>query len=420
MASAVLAVVRIQFRPMTRAILSRAILHVDMDAFYATVEQRDNPQLKGRPVIVGGAGNRGVVAAASYEVRQYGVRSAMPMREALRLCPHAHCVQPRMSHYRDVSVEIFKVFHEFTPLVEGLSLDEAFLDVTHSQTALGSALYIATRIKQRIRERTQLTASVGIAPNKLVAKIASDLRKPDGLMVVQQHEINVVLDPLPVTRLFGIGQKTAPKLHALGVHTFGDLRHANQQLLKTIFGKQVALIQARATGIDERPVIADWDEKQISSETTFDNDISDAARLHAELDALADRTATRLRTKQLQAACVIVKIRRNDFSTYTRQHVLYPATQETRVIATTAKQLLHDWLREHPGAALRLLGVGVSELTQAQQLELFTAPQTQRNRELDATVDRIRDKFGSLAMSRGAALMPHHNESGSDTVTRRK
>lgn len=384
--------------------MSRAILHVDMDAFYASIEQRDNPELRGKPVIVGGTGNRGVVAAASYEVRQYGVRSAMPVREALQRCPHAICVRPRIGYYQQVSQQIFQVFHEFTPLVEGLSLDEAFLDVTHSQSALGSAEHIAALIKQRIHERTQLTASVGAAPNKLVAKIASDLRKPDGLVVVRDNEITALLDPLPITRLFGIGNKTAPRLTALGIHTFRDLRLAREQVLKPIFGKHTAQTQARAAGMDDRPVIPDWDEKQISAETTFDTDIRDPVRLLIELNQLADRTATRLRTKQLQTSCVVVKIRRSDFSTYTRQQHFQPATQETQVIARMAAGLLKDWLKEHPESALRLLGVGTADLSEAQQLELFTAPESQRNRELDSTVDRIRERFGSTALRRGNSL----------------
>ena len=382
----------------------RAILHIDMDAFYASVEQRDHPEWRGKPVIVGGTGKRGVVAAASYEVRQFGVHSAMPMREALQRCPHAICVHPRIAHYQQVSQQVFEIFHQFTPLVEGLSLDEAFLDVTHSQAAIGPAEHIAAQIKQRIRERTQLTASVGVAPNKLVAKIASDLRKPDGIMVVRAEEVTSVLDPLPITRLFGIGARTAPKLAALGIHTFHDLRLAREQLLKAVFGKYTAQYQARAAGVDDRPVIPDWDEKQISAEETFDTDIHEPARLLSALNALADRTATRLRARQLQSACITVKIRRNDFTTFTRQHHFQPATQETQVISQIATQLLLTWLNEHPRTALRLLGVGAGELSEAQQLELFAAPETQRNRALDTTMDKIRERYGTQSLRRADHL----------------
>ncbi|MGD9842861.1 MAG: DNA polymerase IV [Steroidobacteraceae bacterium] len=387
-------------------VASRAILHVDMDAFYASIEQRDNPQLRGQPVIVGGTSNRGVVAAASYEVRPFGVHSAMPIREALQRCPHAICIRPRMTHYREVSQQIFAVFNQFTPLVEGLSLDEAFLDVTHSQTALGSAEHIAAQIKRDIRERTQLTASVGVAPNKLVAKIASDLRKPDGLMVVRQEDVTQALDALPITRLFGIGAKTAPKLSALGIHTFRDMRLAPESLLKSIFGKYTAQQQARAAGIDDRPVIADWDERQISAEQTFDTDIHQPRQLHNVLSSLADRAATRLRARKLQTACVVIKIRRDDFSTYTRQQHCQPATQETQVINRIANQLLNTWLKEHPRTALRLLGVGVTVLTEVQQLELFAAPESQRNRALDSTMDQIRERYGTQALRRAGNVKP--------------
>jgi DNA polymerase IV len=216
---------------------ARSILHVDMDAFYASVEQRDHPELRGKPVIVGGGGNRGVVAAASYEVRVFGVHSAMPTREALRRCPDAIVVHPRIGHYSAVSKQIFAVFHEFTPLVQGLSLDEAFLDVTESERALGNAEHIAREIKRRIRERTELTASVGAAPNKLVAKIASALRKPDGLVLVSATEVRDLLDPLPIRKLFGLGAKTAPKVEALGIFTLRDLRLADPARLKPLFGR---------------------------------------------------------------------------------------------------------------------------------------------------------------------------------------
>jgi len=382
----------------------RVILHVDMDAFYASIEQRDRPELRGKPVIVGGSGGRGVVAAASYEVRRFGVRSAMPTREALRRCPEAVCVAPRMSHYSEVSRQIFAVFQEFTPQVQGLSLDEAFLDVTASLSALGSGEEIAWEVKRRIRERTGLTASVGIAPNKLVAKIASDLRKPDGLVAVTREGITALLDPLPIRRLFGLGAKTAPKVEALGIRTLGELRQAPAAQLRPIFGRYTERVQQRAAGIDDRPVISDQDEKQISAEETFATDIADRARLQAELARLADKTCARLRDRGLVAGCVTVKIRRGDFTTYTRQRHFEPPTQETGVVAGLAAELLDAWLRAQPRAALRLIGVGVSELAPPLQADLFALPESARNRQLDRAVDDIRRRFGSVALKRASTL----------------
>jgi DNA polymerase-4 len=383
---------------------ARVILHVDMDAFYASVEALDNPELRGKPLIVGGLGGRGVVAAASYEVRKYGVHSAMPMREALRRCPHAICVPPRFSRYQAISRMVFGVFHEFTPVVQGLSLDEAFLDVTHSQAALGSGESIAIAIKQRILARTGLTASVGVAPNKLVAKIASDLRKPDGLVVVSEADVTALLDPLPARRLFGIGMKTAVSLEGIGICTLRDLRLADEAVLQSVFGRYATRVKARAAGVDDRPVVSDWDEKQISAEETFDVDITDRARLHAELARLADRTAERVRRQGWLASRVIVKIRRKDFKTYTRQCAVQPATDHTSELAHAAARLLDAWLKQQPRAAIRLLGVGASGLTTAQQIDLFDVPAAQRHRHLDAAVDGIRAKFGSTALTRASSL----------------
>jgi DNA polymerase IV len=382
----------------------RAILHVDMDAFYASVEQRDDPALRGRPVIVGGTGGRGVVAAASYEARRFGVHSAMPVREALRRCPEAVCIPPRIGHYAAVSKQVFAIFHAFTPLVQGLSLDEAFLDVTAGTGAFGDGAQVAHAIRARIREQTDLTASVGVAPNKLVAKIASDLGKPDGLTVVAPQQIHAVLDPLPIRRLFGLGAKTAPKIEALGIRTLGELRRASAAQLRPVFGRHAERVLQRAAGIDDRPVVPDVEEKQVSTEETFDTDIADPARLRSELVRLADRTSARLRARGLAAACVTVKIRRGDFTTCTRQRHFEPPTQETRVIASIATGLLDAWLASQPGAALRLLGVGVSDLGPATQLDLFTAPQTVRDRGLDEAVDRIRERFGGVALTRASAL----------------
>ncbi len=385
-------------------ISARAILHVDMDAFYASVEMRDDPALVGKPLIVGGTSGRGVVAAASYEVRRFGVRSAMPIGRALQLCPHAICVKPRMARYKEVSRLVFGVFHEFTPLVQGLSLDEAYLDVTASQALKGDAVQIAREIKRLVRERTGCTASVGVAPNKLVAKIASDLDKPDGLTIVTPERIHAVLDPLPVNRLPGLGRKKGEQVAAAGIATLGELRRAPDARLWPLFGRDSPRMRDRAAGIDERPVEPDWEEKSISAEETFRDDVADPAVLKAELARLADKATSRLRAKQLIAACVTVKIRRHNFDTFTRQRRMTPATHDSRTIARLAEGLLLTWLAENRGAKLRLIGVGVSDLAAAEQLDLFDAAQPAEATRLDATLDAIRGKFGTMALQRASSL----------------
>jgi DNA polymerase-4 len=383
----------------------RAILHVDMDAFYASVEQRDRPELRGQPLIVGGTTNRGVVAAASYEVRKFGVRSAMPIREALRRCPHAICVKPRMSVYREVSHQVFGIFHEYTPVVEGLSLDEAFLDVTASLALKGDAISIARGIKQKIRDVTQLAASVGVAPNKLVAKIASDLEKPDGLTVINAENLHAVLDPLSVRRLPGLGRKLGERVEAAGLATLGELRRAPDAVLWPIFGRDSQHMRERAAGIDERPVMAEWDEKSISAEETFFSDLTDVPRMQAEVLRLADRAAARMRAQNLATGCVQVKIRRADFTTFTRQKRFEPSTTDSRTIAKIAAELLAGWVTEQPRAKVRLLGVGVNHLHAADQLDLFAAPTAAPTATaLDSAVDLIRERFGTLAVRRGSAL----------------
>ena len=382
---------------------NRAILHIDMDAFYASVEERDNPTLKGKPLIVGGTGGRGVVAAASYAVRKFGVHSAMPMREALKRCPDAVVVRPRMSRYQEVSGVVFAIFQQFTPLIEGLSLDEAFLDVTASQRLLGAPQKIAVDIRARIAEQTALTASVGIAPNKLLAKIASDLNKPDGMCRIDAGNLREVLDPLPIQKLFGVGAKTLPAVNAAGLYTFGDVRNADDAVLWRVFGKHGKLIRDRACGIDDRPVVADREEKSISAEETYDIDIRSPTELSAQLAHLADRTGSRLRAQGLIAGVVNVKIRRADFTTYTRQKALGTATQDTATISKVAQGLLEEWIKVQPRAAVRLLGVGVADLQEQVQSDLFADVKPAPSR-LDSAVDGIRHRFGAGVLTRASRL----------------
>lgn len=389
---------------------ARAILHIDMDAFYASVEQRDRPELRGKALIVGGTGGRGVVAAASYAVRRFGVRSAMPMSEALRRCPHAVCVRPRMARYQEVSGQVFAIFREFTPLVEGLSLDEAFLDVTSSQRLMGGAEAIAVEIRRRIAARTGLTASVGIAPNKLLAKIASDLNKPDGMCRIGADNVRDILDGLPIEKLFGIGPRTLPALQAAGISRFGDLRRADEEVLRRLFGKHAKSMRDRASGLDDRPVEAQREEKSISAEETFAVDIRDAARLTSQLLHLADRTASRLRAHDLAAGTVSVKIRRSDFTTFTRQRTLGPATQSTAVVAAAATALLEEWMAVRPNTAVRLLGVGVSDLHALHQRDLFDG--SARGSRLDTAVDGVRERFGSDMLTRASLLSLARSGSG--------
>lgn len=375
----------------------RAILHVDMDAFYASVEQHDDPRLAGKPLIVGGTNGRGVVAAASYEVRRYGVRSAMPMRTALERCPHAICVRPRMARYQEVSRLVFAIFNEVTPLVQGLSLDEAFLDVTADRRP---APEIGSWVKRRIREATGLTASVGVACNKLVAKIASDIDKPDGLTVVEPDRVLEFLDPLSVRRLPGLGRKAGERVEALGLATIGELRRAPDALLVPIFGRYTATMRERASGVDDRPVESDRDERSISAEDTFERDISDPRALVAELERLVDRACDRIRGRHLAAGCIAVKIRRHDFTTFTRQRAVAPATADRRAVAKIATELLEHWLSQHRGAKLRLLGVVLRSLCPATQLGLFE----QTRPSADATVDAVRLRFGRHALRWGIEI----------------
>lgn len=375
-----------------------------MDAYYASVEQRDNPGLRGEPVVVGGGSNRGVVAAASYEARTFGIRSAMPMAEAIRRCPELCRVKPRMSHYKSVSRQIFAIFREFTPVVEGLSLDEAFLDVTASVTLFGAPAEIAMAIKQRILDETRLTASVGVAENKLVAKIASDLDKPDALTVVWPEDYEARLDPLPVSVIPGIGRKTLARLSAVGIGTVRDLRMADDHVLEPVFGRFTRKTRDRASGHDARPVVPSRAEKSISAEETYDRDLASREQMNRELLRLSERTASRLRKAGLAAGTVHIKIRQSDFRTYTRQRSISPPANGTDQLYAVTRTLLQAWLGRNPAAKIRLLGVGGSNLAPAEQADLFATAPDQPDAPIDQTVDEIRDRFGSASVGRARTL----------------
>ena len=383
--------------------MSRAVLHVDMDAFYASVEERDDPALAGKPVIVGWDGGRGVVAAANYEVRKFGVHSAMPMRTALRLCPHALCVRPRMQRYQEVSRQVFGVFQEFTPLVQGLSLDEAFLDVTAQPAALGRCA--------RDRAAREAPHPRAHRPHRLGRRRPQQAGRQDRLRSRETRRsgggecaerVRAVLDPLSVRKLPGLGRKTGEKVEAAGIRTLGELRSAPDAVLWPLFGRYSAWMRERASGIDERPVQPDLEEKSISAEDTFATDIAEVRSLQHQLARLADLAATRLRARGLMAGCVGVKIRRDDFTTFTRQRAVAPPTCEGRAVAGVSAELLARWLAANPGAKLRLLGVVLTELTPASQLGLFEEARPQSR--LDAALDEARARFGSRALRRGNTI----------------
>jgi DNA polymerase-4 len=392
----------------------RHILHVDMDGFFAAIEQLDHPELRGKPVLVGGSPEgRGVVSTASYEARPFGCHSAMPMAQALRLCPQAIVVPPRTERYAELSERIFEILEQFTPLLEPLSIDEGFLDITGSQRLLGSAEQIACELKRRIHAETKLTASVGLAPNKFLAKLASDLDKPDGLVIVPADHVQEFLDPLPIHRLWGVGKVTLRRFEELRVSTFADLRRMTLDELRHELGEAGEHFHHLVRGDDDRPVVPDREAKSISHEQTFATDLTDRDYLRSVLLNQTEDVARRLRRHELLARTVTVKIRRYDFHTITRRTTLAAPTDQTEVIWQAAADLFEQWAttssREQRDAAgpqpVRLLGVGVAQLveSQGQQLTLFDEQDEKRRRALDRTLDEIRDRYGHDAIARGQA-----------------
>jgi DNA polymerase-4 len=381
------------------------ILHVDLDAFYAAVEQRDRPELRGRPVLVGGPSLRAVVTAASYEARAFGCRSAMPMATARRLCPQAIIVPPRMRAYVADSEKFRAILERYTPLVEPISIDEAFLDVTGSARLYGDAETIGRAIKQRVRDELALTASVGGAGVKFVAKIASDLGKPDGLVIVPPSQTQSFLAPLPVERLFGVGPKTAHRLRALGLTTLADVaRHPLEALAARLGATHARELAALARGEDERPVVPDRAAVSIGAEETFERDLVDGLALRRHVTAQAERVAERLRRSGQAAGVVVLKLKDPEFHITTRRRTLPAPTADGRVLARAALELLTAAEVRAPG--VRLSGVAATSLQPADGPRQLTLdePERQKGERLGATLDRIRDRFGSGAVARAELL----------------
>jgi DNA polymerase-4 len=379
------------------------ILHVDMDAFFATIEQLDNPALRGKPILVGSDDLRGVVTTASYEARPFGCHSAQPMAVAKRLCPHAIVVPTRFERYREVSEQMFAILESFTPIVQPLSIDEAFLDVSGSERLHGNGVDIARKLKQRVREQLCLTASVGVAPNKFLAKLASDLEKPDGLTVIDESNVDAILPPLPVTKIWGIGPKTAKQLESMCIRTIGDLRRASDATLNRLLGDDAARIRNLAFGRDERAVVTDSDAKQISQERTFRINIAEPEIVRGEIHEQAQQVARRLRRHGLRAGGVTIKIRFGEFQTITRSRTLAEPTDRTDMLWHTSRQLFDEWASS-AFKPVRLIGTAAKSLVAGVgQLTLFPDATAQRQQKLDAAVDKIVARFGDESLRRGIA-----------------
>jgi DNA polymerase-4 len=391
---------------------ARAIIHLDMDAFYAAVEILDNPELEGKPVIVGGSKERGVVSSACYEARRFGIHSAQPVSTAVRLCPHGVFLPVRMWRYKEFSRQIFALFYRFTPLVEPLSLDEAFLDVTGSTRLFGPPEVIANKIKQHVVKETGLTVSAGVAPSKFVAKIASDMQKPDGLTIVPEGKVKEFLKPLPIEKLWGVGRATRKILSHLGVRTIGGLADLPGELLARKLGKQGIHLYSLASGLDEREVEPERGVKSVGHEETYAEDVEAVEVARMELLSLATRVAQRLRRQDMVAKTVTLKVKYHDFVQVTRSFTLPECTDDGRKIYQVCCDLLAK--TEAGRTPIRLLGVSVSQLTDAdetRQLALFNDSQNlEKRRRLNRALDSIADKFGHEAVVPGTLLEPGRSE----------
>ena len=385
--------------------LARQIIHLDMDAFFASVEVRDQPALRGTPVVVGGGMHRGVVCSASYEARVYGVHNAMPMAQALRLCPQATIVAPRHKHYAEISAQVFAIFARYSPLVEGLSLDEAFIDVSGSQALFGDGEHIARTLQALILAETELTSSAGVAPCKFVAKIASDLRKPHGLVVVRPEELNTFLDPLPVERMWGVGKVAAARLHTLGLRRMGDIRRCPPDHLVRTLGDWGVHLWKLAHGDDPRPVVPDEAAKSISAESTFDSDVTDLRALHPTLLRHALRVTARARDSACCGRTVVVKLKDSEFRIETRRRSLREPIDDADTLYEHAKALLPRF--GMAGKPIRLCGVGLTDLQSGgPPRSLFPDPVQARRQKLEAVRAQVSARFGESKLTRASLLRP--------------
>ncbi len=386
-------------------IANRTIMHIDLDAFFASVEQVLNPELRGKPVAVGGrSGGRGVVAAASYEARAFGLHSGMPLKTASRLCPQAIFIEGSFPKYRDVSQRFMAILADFSPFLEPIGLDEAYLDVTGFESIYGSIHQMAVAIKKRIKDKLGLCASVGIASGKVVAKVASDLSKPDGLLEVARGDERSFLAPLPVAKLPGIGKKTERILRDSGINTIGELSVTPLSTLKNYFGASGNVLHRFANGIDDRKVEPPGAAKSISRETTFDKDTRNRSFLKATLRYLGERVGADLRRQGKQARCVTLKLRYADFTTITRSHTLPQTSDYDQTIFQTGVKLLERELSAEK-QPVRLIGIGVSNLVESGGQLAMLDSSAQRLAQLNKTIDRIRQKYGFTAIQTGRTLL---------------
>ncbi|MCR5558733.1 MAG: DNA polymerase IV [Schwartzia sp.] len=384
--------------------MDRWIMHVDMDAFFASVEQRDHEEYRGKPVIVGGLGPRGVVSTASYEARKFGVRSAMPMATARRLCKNGIFVSGSYETYSEVSRQIFEVLSRFSPVIEPLSIDEGFLDITGMEGLMESRREYGMRLKKEIFEATGLVASVGIAPNKFLAKLASDLEKPDGLVVIEKEDIQRVLSPLPVRRIWGVGRRMNEKLAIMGIETIGQLAKTDIRKLEKILGEHSAKhLYDLSRGIDDRPVEPEHEAKSIGREVTFPEDLYSQEDINTALLYLAGQVGWRLRCAGTMAHTIQIKIRFGDFSTYTRRKTLPQPTAYDEDIYATAKELC-ALVAMPKDLGVRLLGISGSGFGDTAEISLFDAKDTQKKEKLYDAIDALKARFGEGIVTKGKLI----------------